>query len=102
MTLSEHTNEILFAAATFTGMVAHYYKKNLKNETYTSIKEWFGASHWPSSIASFSTAGMVVITALSNDVILPEMTIWSVLYIGLTTGYAVDSTTNTDGTAKQG
>lgn len=98
--LAQHGNEILFAASTVVGMVSHFLKKSFKNETECQIHEWFGKQHLPGSIASLGSAAMVIITALSNGVITPEMAFWPVVYVGLTTGFAVDSVTNSDGTKK--
>jgi len=98
--LAQHANDIVFAGATVSGMVAHYVKKSLKSETGCKITEWFGSQHLPGSIASLGSACMVVVAALSQGVITPDMEFWPVVYIGLTTGYAVDSTANSDGSSK--
>lgn len=96
--LEEHMNEIYFVITTCLGMVGHYLKKYLKGETEVSMRQWFGSAGIKSSILSIGAAIMVAITALSNNIITPEMTFWGVVYIGLTTGIAVDSSTNSDGT----
>jgi hypothetical protein len=95
--LATHSNELIFAASTLAGMVGHYVKKSFKGETECNLKDWFGAQHLPGSVASLGTSLMVIIGALSNGVITPEMAFWPVVYIGLTTGYAIDSTANSDG-----
>ena len=94
--LMAHINEIIFAVATIIGMIAHYVKKRFKYETTVNLREWFGSSNWPGSITSIGTAITIIIAALSNGVITETMPFWSVVYVGLTTGFAVDSTTNMD------
>jgi hypothetical protein len=95
--LAAHGNELIFAASTVVGMIGHFIKKSFKGETKCSIKDWFGKQHLPGSIASLGSAAMIIITALSNGVITPEMAFWPVVYVGLTTGFAVDSVANSDG-----
>lgn len=94
--LAAHSNEILFAVATIVGMISHFVKKKLKNETTVNLKEWFGTSNLPGSLTSIGTALTIIVTALSNGVITPGMSVLTVIYVGLTTGFAVDSTTNKD------
>lgn len=94
--VSTHINEILFAVTVIIGMIAHYGKKYYKAETTVTAKEWFGSSNLPGSIASIGTAIAVIVTALSNGVITESMTVWSVIYTGFVTGFAVDSSTNKD------
>ena len=94
--LIAHSNEILFAVATIVGLVSHYIKKRLKNETAVPIHEWFGSSNWPGSLTSIGTTIAIIVTALANGVIVEGMTFWSVIYTGFLTGYAIDSSTNTD------
>lgn len=91
-----HGNEIMFIVATVLGMLGHYLKKKLKNETKVDLVEWFGSSHWPGSIVALGSASTVIIAALSNGIITPEMGTLAVLYSGLTTGFAIDSAANTD------
>jgi hypothetical protein len=91
-----HGNEIIFTISTIIGLIIHYAKKRLKNETETSLKEWFTTSNPAGSIASIGSSIVVIVTALANGVINETMTFWSVVYIGLVTGLAVDSATNKD------
>ena len=99
--ITAHGNEIIFAVATILGMLGHYLKKKLKNETQVNLKEWFGSSHWPGSIAALGSAATVIVAALSNGVIVESMSFWAVAYVGLTTGFAIDSTTNSDEVAHE-
>lgn len=98
--LAAHGNELIFAASTVSGMVSHFIKKSFKGETSCNFKDWFGKQHLPGSVASLGSVLMIIITALANGVITPEMAFWPVVYIGLTTGFAVDSVANSDGTKK--
>ena len=96
--IASHANEIIFAFATGAGMVAHYIKKKLKDETSVNIGQWFGSANLPGSILSIGSALTIIIAALSNGIINEAMSFWSVVYMGIVTGLAVDSTTNSDGT----
>jgi hypothetical protein len=90
-------NEILFFVMSCIGMVSHYFKKYAKNETTVTIWEWFGASNLPGSVASIGSLLFAVSSAIASGTITPEMSMWSVIFIGMTTGIAIDSTTNSDG-----
>jgi phosphoribosylcarboxyaminoimidazole (NCAIR) mutase len=91
-------NEILFFVISCLGMVSHYFKKYAKNETTVTIWEWFGAANLPGSVASIGSLLFAVSSAIASGTITPEMSMWSVIFIGMTTGIAIDSTTNSDGT----
>lgn len=90
------SKEYIFAISVIIGMCGHYCKKKIKNETDVSFWQWFGTLNVFSTFASFSTALVVVTGAISNGVITPDMNIISIMYIGLTSGFAVDSATNSD------
>lgn len=94
-------NEALFLITAVLGMVTHYLKKYTKNETSVSIYEWFGSSNLPGSVASIGSLVFAVASAISSGVITPNMSMWSVIFIGMTTGIAIDSTTNSDGSTKK-
>lgn len=94
-------HEILFFVMAILGMISHYLKKYAKKETTVSIYEWFGASNLPGSVASIGTLIFTVSSAIASGVITPDMSIWAIVYAGMTTGIAVDSTTNSDGAVKE-
>jgi hypothetical protein len=88
--------EVIFAVAVIVGMIIHYCKKSLKHETTVSIIAWFTISNVKASLCTVFAAAVAIIGALSNNLITADMTLWSILYIGFTTGYAIDSTSNSD------
>jgi hypothetical protein len=98
--ITSHINEITFAVATMIGMIVHYGKKRVKAETDVSIAQWFGTANVYGSIASIGSAIAVIITALAGGIITEQMDFWSVVYVGFTTGFAVDSSTNSDSVGK--
>lgn len=96
--LTEHTHQLVFSGAVIFGMIGHYCKKKIKSETNITFVQWFGTVHLFGTIASMSTAALTIFGALSNNLITPDMDIVNLIYVGLTTGYAVDSVTNGDST----
>jgi hypothetical protein len=94
-------NEILFIVSAIIGMVVHYVKKYVKGETTVSMYEWFGKANLPATIAAIGTLFTAIVSALASGLILPDASIWAVLYTGITTGIAVDSAANSDGEAKK-
>lgn len=84
-------SNIIFVVSGLIGMVCHYVKKYAKNETSSSFKGYFGRDNLNATINTFGAFGMAILGALSSGIITPQMTVWAVLYAGLTTGWAVDS-----------
>ena len=93
-------HDIMFSLATVAGMIGHYAKKKVREETVTTLTEWFGSVNIFGTISSITTASATILGALSSGVITPEMTDMAVIYIGLTNGFAVDSATNGDSDLK--
>jgi|694.fasta_scaffold00062_47 hypothetical protein len=88
--------QAIFSYGVIIGMIGHYAKKKIKEETEVKLSEWFGSVGLYGTISSISAAFMAILGALSNGLITPDMSIYSLLYIGLTTGYTVDSSLNND------
>lgn len=91
-----HDHEIIFAIAVAIGMLMHYCKKNLKQETAVTCVQWFTTSNVKASLCTAFTATLAIIGALSNNLITDDMSLWTVLYVGLTTGYTTDSASNSE------
>jgi hypothetical protein len=90
-----------FVVSVAVGMISHYVKKRAKEETLVSLKDWFGSVNVFGTLCSFGTSLLATMSALSYDVVTPEMSLSTIFYIGLTTGYAADSATNSADEAKQ-
>lgn len=90
--------QVIFSIATICGMIGHYAKKKVRSETHVTLCQWFGSINIFGTLASLSTAAMAIFGALSNNLVTADMSIATLIYIGLTTGYTVDSTTNGDDT----
>lgn len=88
--------QAIFSYGVIAGMIGHYAKKKIKDETDVKLSEWFGTVGLYGTISSISAAFMAILGALSNNLITPDMSIYSLLYIGITTGYTVDSSLNND------
>ena len=86
----------VFSLATIVGMIGHYAKKKVRSETQVSLYQWFGSINVFGTIASLTTAATAIFGALSNNLVTADMSIATIIYVGLTTGYTVDSTTNGD------
>ena len=95
--MSVLVNEIAFAAASGIGAVFHYAKKYAKKETQAALHEWFGSANLPATIAALGTLVMTVGGVLASGAI-DTQTLGAVIYAGLTTGFAIDSAANSDGT----
>lgn len=89
-------HEMIFSAATIFGMIGHYAKKKVREETCVTLYEWFGKINVFGTLASLTTAAIAIFGALSNNLVTADMPIATLIYIGLTTGYTIDSTTNGD------
>lgn len=87
---------LLFVMSVAAGMISHYVKKRAKDETLVSLREWFGEVNFLGTLCSFGTSLMATLSAISADIVTPEMSLTTIMYIGLTTGYAADSATNSD------
>jgi hypothetical protein len=87
---------LLFVLSVASGMISHYVKKRAKAETEVSLKDWFGSVNVFGTLCSFGTSLMATLSAISADIVTPEMSLTTIIYIGLTTGYAADSATNSD------
>jgi hypothetical protein len=90
------SNEVILAISTIFGMIGHYAKKKARAETSVSLCQWFGPSNVFGTISSISMAITAVIGVIANNIITPEMSIYSIIYLGLTQGFAIDSATNGD------
>lgn len=91
---------VTFILSVSVGMISHYAKKRAKEETVVSLKEWFGSVNLFGTLSSFATSLLATLSALSYDVVTPEMSLATIIYMGLTTGYAADSATNSDDSSK--
>jgi hypothetical protein len=91
-------HELIFSTATVFGMIGHYAKKKVRSETQVTLYQWFGSINVFGTLASLTTAAIAIFGALSNNVVTADMSIATLVYIGLTTGYTIDSTTNGDDT----
>jgi hypothetical protein len=87
---------LLFVVSVAAGMISHYVKKRAKAETAVSLQDWFGSINIFGTIASFATSMLATLSAISADLVTPEMSLTTIMYIGLTTGYAADSAANSD------
>lgn len=87
---------LLFVLSVAAGMISHYVKKRAKEETLVSLKDWFGQVNVFGTLCSFGTSLLATLSAISADIVTPEMSLTTIMYIGLTTGYAADSATNSD------
>ena len=87
---------LLFVLSVAAGMVSHYVKKRAQEETLVSLKDWFGQVNVFGTLCSFGTSLLATLSAISADIVTPEMSLTTIMYIGLTTGYAADSATNSD------
>jgi hypothetical protein len=94
--IMKNSYDMVFAFAVVIGMLGHYCKKKVKNETTSSVVGWFSYSNIQSSIATLVAILVAITGAISNNLITPDMGIMTIIYTGLTTGFAVDSATNTD------
>lgn len=92
----------VFSIATVCGMIGHYAKKKVRSETHVTLCQWFGSINVFGTLASLTTAGMAIFGALSNNLVTADMSWATIIYIGLTTGYTVDSTTNGDDSTTSG
>jgi hypothetical protein len=90
--------QVIFLIATLCGMIGHYAKKRVRSETQVTIYQWFGNINIFGTISSLTTAAMAVLGALSNNLVTADMPVVTLIYVGLTTGYTIDSTTNGDDT----
>lgn len=94
--LSTYVNEISFIICGFLGGMAHYMKKSMKGETQAKLWQWFGPANAQLTIYTLIVFTFVMIGALASGVINSCMTIWAILYTGFITGYAVDSSVNSN------
>ena len=93
----EYLNPIIFALAVLLGCAAHYLKKWAKSQTNVSFFEWFGTANLKASINTGFAVGGAIVSPIVSGMISPSMPIYSVLWMGLTAGWVVDSTFNDDG-----
>lgn len=91
------SQETIFTIAVAIGMIGHYAKKRVRSETSVSLKQWFLEFDVFGSIASAVAALIAVMGAFVNHLVTPEMSPMTVFYIGLITGFTIDSVTNSDG-----
>ena len=92
------TYQLIFLISTLLGMIGHYAKKKVRSETQVTIYQWFGSINFFGTISSLSTAAIAIFGALSNNLVTADMSMVTLIYVGLTTGYTIDSTTNGDDT----
>jgi hypothetical protein len=95
------TNNQAFILAVLLGMLGHYAKKRAKKETKVSLKEWFGNFNIYGTISSIITSLIAVVGVVANNLITDDMSLATAIYIGLTSGFAIDSATNSDGVVEQ-
>jgi hypothetical protein len=91
------SQESVFTVSVIIGMIGHYAKKRVKSETQVTLKQWFMELDMFGSIASVVTALVIILGAFANHIITPDMSTLTVFYIGLISGFTVDSVTNSDG-----
>lgn len=90
------SNTSIFIFFTIIGMVGHYAKKKVNEEIDVTFKDWFLDFKVYSTILTIVTALITIFGALSNNIINDSMSVSTIIYVGLTTGFAIDSLTNTD------
>lgn len=88
--------QYVYIVAFILGMIGHYAKKKVKNETEADLAGWFSHQNIFASIATFVTAAITLTGTLANNLITADMSIMTILYTGLTAGIAVDSVANSD------
>lgn len=91
------SQETIFSIATAIGMVGHYAKKRVRLETSVTLKQWFLEFNVFGTVASVVAALIAIMGAFVNHLVTPEMNPMTVFYIGLITGFTIDSVTNSDG-----
>jgi L-asparagine transporter-like permease len=90
------SNDAIFVYFIIIGMSGHYAKKRVKAETDVTFGEWFLNFKVYSTIVTIVVALITIFGALSNNIINDTMSISTIIYTGLTTGFAIDSLTNGD------
>lgn len=95
---SKDLSEMIFVLGGLLGMISHFYKKKYKNETNVDLKAWFTTANPGASLYTAGTFCFAVVTAFNTGIIVDNMTVFNALYIGMTTGWAIDSGMNSDGT----
>jgi hypothetical protein len=90
------SNDAIFVYFIIVGMIGHYAKKRVKAETDVTFHEWFLNFKVYSTILTIVTVLITIFGALSNNIINEAMSLSTIVYTGLTTGFAIDSLTNND------
>ena len=90
------TNNAIFVYFVIIGMIGHYAKKRVKSETDVTFGEWFLNFKVYSTILTIVVTLITIFGALSNNIINDAMSISTIIYTGLTSGFAIDSLTNND------
>jgi hypothetical protein len=93
-------NGLVFIAAGFAGMVSHFFKKKIKGETNATLVSWFTHNNPQASMYTIGAFSFAMFSALNTGMITNQMTVWNVIYAGLTTGFAIDSGFNNDDSSK--
>lgn len=88
--------EVILIVSTLLGMFGHYAKKRALSQTNVTACEWFGSVNVFGTISSILLAVTTVVGIISNNMITPDMNVYTVIYIGLTSGFAADSAANGD------
>jgi hypothetical protein len=95
-TINTYANEGAFIIAAFMGGLAHYLKKALRGETTTQMHEWFGSANLASTVYTIIVFFFVLVGALAGGIVDAHTTFWTSLYMGFTTGFAIDAGFNSD------
>lgn len=88
--------ELIFVVASILGMVCHWLKQYMTEETEEPIYKWFGSSNWRATISSIGSCLFMIVAALGMGVLPAGATFWTALYMGLVTGFSVDAGMNAD------
>jgi len=92
----EYTNHIAFIICALIGGFAHYLKKFLRKETEVGLFQWFGKSNLAASLYTLIVFVFTMIGALAMGIVNSQMELFSVLYTGFVTGFAIDAGFNSD------
>lgn len=92
----EYHNHLAFIICGLLGGITHYLKKVATGQTDATFTEWFGRKNLAATLYTLIVFIFVIIGALAGGIINDKMDIWTVLYAGFFTGFAVDSGFNSD------
>ena len=89
--LTPYTPQITFIIGGCIGGISHWLKKFSMGETTATLKNWYGSTNLLATIYTIIAFLFTIIGLLSGDVITAQTGIWSALYTGFVSGFAIDS-----------